>query len=309
MASKTKNMKPRVGFIGVGNMGSRMSGRLLEAGYQVTVYDRTQRNMQMLAKRGAATAASPRKLAEECDIIMSSVTNDTAVKAVMFGPEGAIAGAREGTIFIDLSTVHPATSRRVFESAMAKGAAMLDATVSGSTPQAEQGTLVIMVGGEKPVYEQCKPLLSVLGKEVTYIGPSGSGTTMKLVVNTLLGAGLQALAEAVALGEKAGLNKDILLDLLGRTAVISPAHKMKLENVRQQKYPATFPVRLMHKDFGLIMRLAEELSVPMPATAAAQQMCSAQNAMGLDEDYSSTIRLMEELACIPASLSKQKNTN
>ncbi|HMK48555.1 MAG TPA: NAD(P)-dependent oxidoreductase [Thermodesulfovibrionales bacterium] len=309
MASKTEDMKPRIGFIGIGNMGSRMSSRLIESGYAVTVYDRSAKNMQILAKRGATMVDSPRRLAAECDIVMSSVSDDAAVEAVMFGPEGAIAGARDKTIFIDLSTVHPSTSRKIFESARAKGASMLDATVSGSTPQAEQGSLVVMVGGEKQVFEQCKPILSVLGKEVIYVGPSGSGTAIKLVVNTLLGVGLQALAEAIALGEKAGLNRDTLLDLLGQTAVISPAHKMKIENVRQQKFPATFPVKLMHKDFGLIMRLATELSVPMPATAAAQQMCAAQNAIGLEEDYSSTIRLMEELSCIPATACWQKNTN
>ena len=230
----------------------------------------------------------------------------SAVEAVMFGQKGALSGAKKGTIIIDLSTVYPATSRKIHESAAAKGVFMIDAAVSGSTPQAEQGSLVIMVGGDKAVYDKCKPVLSILGKEVIYIGRSGSGTTVKLVVNTLLGVGLQALAEAIALGEKAGLRKDKLLDLLGQTAVISPAHKLKLENVRRSHYPATFPVRLMYKDFGLIMRLAEELSVPMPATAAAQQMCGAENAKGLEEDYSAAIRLLEELSGISISSHKRE---
>jgi 3-hydroxyisobutyrate dehydrogenase-like beta-hydroxyacid dehydrogenase len=306
MAQAMKYTKPKIGFIGIGKMGSRMSKRLLDAGYPLTVYDRTRKNLLALVQRGAAAAESPRKLSAGCDIVMSSVTNDAALEAVMFGPEGALVGSGKGTIFIDLSTVSPDTSRKIYESATAKGASMVDAAVSGSTPQAEQGVLVIMVGGDRAVYEKCKPFLSILGKEVTYIGPSGSGTTAKLVVNTLLGVGLQALAEAIALGEKAGLKKDGLLDLLGQTAVISPAHKLKLENVRRTQYPSTFPVRLMYKDFGLIMRLAEKLSVSMPATAAAQQMCGVENAKGLDEDYSATIRLMEELSAIPLTTQKKK---
>jgi len=306
MTQAMKYTKPKIGFIGIGKMGSRMSKRLLDAGYPVTIYDRTRKNVQVLAKQGAAVAESPRKLASGCNIVMSSVTNDTAVEAVMFGPEGALAGAGKGTLFIDLSTISPATSRKIYEAASAKKASMIDAAVSGSTPQAEQGSLVIMVGGDKAVYEECQPILAILGKEVIYIGRSGSGTTVKLVVNTLLGVGLQALAEAIALGEKAGLKKDALLDLLGQTAVISPAHKLKLENVRRAQYPSTFPVRLMYKDFGLIMRLAEELSVPMPATSAAHQMCGAENAKGLDEDYSATIRLMEELSAISLTNQKRK---
>jgi 3-hydroxyisobutyrate dehydrogenase-like beta-hydroxyacid dehydrogenase len=262
----------------------------------LTVYDRSEKKTKALEKAGAAVAASPRKLASLCDVIMSCVTNDKAIEAVMLGADGALNGAKPGSIFIDLSTVYPATSRRIFEAAKTKGINMLDATVSGSTPQAEQGALVVMVGGENSTFQRCRTILSVIGKEVTYIGSSGSGAIMKLAVNTLLGLGLQAVAEAIALGEKAGLDREVLLDMLGATAVISPAHRMKLHNARSREYPATFPVRLMHKDFGLIMRLAAELSVPMPATAAAFQMCSAENAKNKDEDYSATIRLMEELS-------------
>jgi 3-hydroxyisobutyrate dehydrogenase-like beta-hydroxyacid dehydrogenase len=173
---------------------------------------------------------------------------------------------------------------------------MIDAPVSGSTAAAEQGDLVIMVGGEKEAYERARPILAVLGSEINYMGASGAGTTMKLVLNAFLGTGLQALAEAIALGEKAGLQKDQLLDVIGQTGVISPAYRGKLENARHDEYPVTFALRLMFKDFGLIMRQAAELSVPMPATAVAQQMCAAENAKGIEEDYSATIRLMEEIA-------------
>ncbi len=292
----TDEKKPRIGFVGIGNMGSRMCGRLLGAGYPLIVYARSREKADALEKRGAGWAGSPRQLAAACDVLMSSVTNDAAVESVMFGNDGALAGMRPGMVIIDLSTVYPATSRKIFAAAKEKEGSMLDATVSGSTPQAEAGTLLIMVGGERRTFESCQSLLSVLGNMVTYTGSSGTGATMKLVVNTLLGLGLQALAEAIALGQKAGLDQETLFRVLESSVVISPAQKIKLANARQRSYPPTFPVRLMHKDFGLIMRLAEEFSVPLPAAAAAFQMCSAQNAKSREEDFAATIRLMEELS-------------
>ena len=177
---------------------------------------------------------------------------------------------------------------------------MLDAPVSGSTAQAEQGQLVIFVGGEEDVYEKCQPILAVLGSKTFYLGPSGAGTTMKLCVNTLLGLGVQALAEAIALGEKAGLPRERFLQILSETAVVSPSQKSKLENARNDEYPAAFPLRLMFKDFGLILATAMELSVPMPATAAAVQVAAAEHARQLaahsDEDFSAVVRAMEQLA-------------
>jgi 3-hydroxyisobutyrate dehydrogenase-like beta-hydroxyacid dehydrogenase len=173
---------------------------------------------------------------------------------------------------------------------------MIDAAVSGSVPQVEQGSLVIFVGGEDKTYQQCRPLLDVLGENSFYMGASGMGTTMKLVVNTLLGLGMQALAESIALGEKAGLEKGLLLDVLDQTAVLTPGQKSKLENVRQEQYPTTFGLSLMHKDLSLVLSRAYDLAVSMPTTAAAQQMYTAAMAQGMDEDFSIMIRFMEELA-------------
>ncbi|HYL41821.1 MAG TPA: NAD(P)-dependent oxidoreductase, partial [Ktedonobacteraceae bacterium] len=227
----------------------------------------------------------------------------------------ALAGGREGSVIIDLSTVSPGASRRLYKAAQEKGVAMIDSAVSGSVPQVEQGSLVIFVGGEDKTYQQCKPLLDVLGKDSFYMGASGMGTTMKLVVNTLLGLGMQALAEALALGEKAGLEKGLLLDVLGQTAVITPGQKSKLENVRRERYPTNFALSLMHKDFSLVLSRAYDLSVSMPATAAAQQMYTAAMAKGMDEDFSIMIKFMEELAGLStlpeeqgsAHTSKEKN--
>ena len=173
---------------------------------------------------------------------------------------------------------------------------MMDAAISGSVPQVDQGSLVIFVGGERKTFELCKPIFDLLSKNTFYMGASGMGTTMKLVVNALLGLGMQALAEAIALGEKAGLDKGLLLDVLGKTAVLSASQKSKLENVRREEYPTNFAISLMHKDFILLLSRAYNLSVSMPATAVAQQMCTAAMAKGMDKDFSIIIKFMEELA-------------
>jgi len=290
----------RVGFIGLGAMGTRMAGRLLAAPHDLVVYNRTPERTRLLEQRGAKVAATARGLAAGVDIVFSSVANDAALEQVMFGPDGALAGTRAGTLVVEMSTVNPRTSRRLHEAARIKGVSVLDAPVSGSTVQAEQGQLVIFVGGEEDVYQKCQPILAVLGGKSFYLGPSGAGATMKLCVNTLLGLGVQALAEAIALGVKAGLPRERFLQVLGETAVVSPSQKAKLENVRKDEYPPAFALRLMFKDFGLIVETAMELSVPMPATAAAVQVAAAEHARQLaahiDEDFSVVVRAMERLA-------------
>jgi 3-hydroxyisobutyrate dehydrogenase len=174
----------------------------------------------------------------------------------------------------------------------------IDAAVLGSVPQVEQGSLVILVGGEQETYQRCKPILDILGQSSFYMGPSGMGTTMKLVVNTSLGLGMQALAEAIALCEKAGLSKDVLLDVLGQTAVLTADQKSKLENVRREQYPTQFALSLQHKDLRLIMNEADEVSVSMPATAVALQMYTAALVKGMDADFSIMIKFMEQLGSV-----------
>ena len=298
MNTESTKLKPSIGFIGMGHMGSHMVQRLLDAGYQVTVYDRTKEKAQELAQRGAQVAQTPKELAATCQVVLACVTNDEAQHDVMFGPDGALAGTHVGSVIIDLSTVSPDASRRLSQAAQQQGVPMIDAAVSGSVPQVEQGSLVIFVGGEHKTYQQCKPILDVLGQNSFSMGASGMGTTMKLVVNTLLGLGMQALAEAIALGEKAGIEKGLLLDVLGQTAVLTPGQKSKLENVRREQYPTTFALSLMHKDLSLVLSQAYDLSVSMPATAAAQQMYAAAMAKGMDADFSLLIQFMEQLASL-----------
>jgi 3-hydroxyisobutyrate dehydrogenase-like beta-hydroxyacid dehydrogenase len=283
-----------IGFIGMGHMGSHMAPRLIQAGYQLTIYDRTKEKAQAIV--GASVAETPKEAASRSEVLISIVTDDSALDEVMFGPDGVLAGMHAGSVIIDMSTVSPRASRRLFQAARAQGVAMIDAAVSGSVPQVEQGNLVIFAGGEQETYERCKPILGILGQSSFYMGSSGMGTTMKMVVNTLLGLGMQALAEAIALGEKAGLEKDVLLDVLGQTAVLTAGQKAKLDNVRHEQYPTQFALSLQHKDLRLIMNEADEVSVPMPATAVALQMYTAALTTGMDADFSIMIKFMEQLA-------------
>ena len=300
MPAEEVTKKPNIGFIGLGHMGAHMAMRLLDAGYNLTVYDRTREKTQPFKERGAAVAQTPRDVAAGSEVTMSAVTDDAALDEVMFGREGALSVARIGAVYIDLSTVSPMESRKVYDTAREQRAEMIDAAVSGSVPQVESGDLVIFVGGDQPTYEKCLPILDVLGHKVFYMGASGMGTTMKLVVNTLLGLGMQALAEAFSLGEKAGLDKKQLIDVLGQTSALAPAVRIKLENVQQENYPVNFALDLMYKDFNLILRQAHTLSVPMPSTSAAHQMFAAANAENIRADFSAIVKFMEMLSGLSA---------
>jgi len=277
-----------------------MAARLLAAGYDVTIYNRHRERALLLEKQGARLAPGLHELAADADIVLSSLADDAAVEQAMLSPGGALAGARPGTVFIEMSTVSPSLSRRMHGLAREKALFVLDTPVSGTTTVAETGELVIFVGGDEPVYERCLPILQVLSRAAHYVGPAGSGATMKLCANTLLGLGMQALAESVAFGLKAGLQRERLVEVLGATAVVSPSQKSKLENVRDQAYPPAFPLRLMLKDYNLILDTARALHAEMPATVAAAQVGATelawQSAAGREEDFSSVVRAMEQMS-------------
>lgn len=302
MATSEPSTQPPVGVLGTGYMGSRMARRLLDAGFPLTVHNRSREKAKPLEERGARFANTPRDLAAHCEFILSSLADDGVVEAAYYGPEGILAGANPGTIVLEASTVHPHTAKVLHEAAIAKGVLVLDSPVSGSTPQAEQGQLVFMAGGDAEVFHQCEPIFRTLGKARFHTGGPGSGAMMKLVINGLMGAGMQALAEALALGRKGGLAMDSLVEVLGQTAAVSPSQKAKMENAKRGEYPPAFPLRLMYKDFNLVARRAAELSVPMPATSAAQQLAAAANAAhpptkGQEErDFSVVIEFMQRLA-------------
>jgi 3-hydroxyisobutyrate dehydrogenase len=285
-----------VGFIGLGAMGQLMARRLLDNGFKLIAYDHTSRKATTLVADGATTTPSVRQLARKSEVIISCLPNDEAVLSVYQGPEGVLACANPGSIVIEMSTVSPDTSRLLHRMGREHGIEVLDVAISGSTPAAEQGTLTLLGGGDAKVFDACQPIFSAVAKQYFLLGPSGSGTAMKLVVNALLGVNMQAIAEAVAFGEKAGLNRELLLEVLAKTAVVSPAHQNKLLRAGRDDYSPQFPLRLMNKDFRLILEKAGELGAPMPVTAAALQVNAARAAVNGDEDFSSVISEMERLA-------------
>lgn len=293
----------RLGFIGLGHLGLRIARRLVTNGFSVVVYNRDRRKSEQLASLGATVAQSIGELAGDVDVVLSCLTDGAAVEAVYLGTGNVLQTARPGTRVIELSTVAPRTSRRLFQAAREFGIPFLDVAVSGSTTAADAGTLTLFGGGERKAFEAAEPLFAAIASQWFYVGPSGSGVAMKLAVNTLLGVGMQAIAEAVALGAGLGLPRELLLDTLAKTAVVAPAHVGKLSSAKLHDYRSQFPLRLMHKDFGLIRAEAAKLGLVMPATEAAAVFNAAEMARGGEEDFSTVIRGMEEQILVEHAVS------
>jgi 3-hydroxyisobutyrate dehydrogenase-like beta-hydroxyacid dehydrogenase len=291
-----------LGFIGMGNMGSRIAQRLLDHGYRLEVYDLDSAKTEAIAAKGATVAKNIFELAHVADVVLSCLTNDEAVRSVYTGPAGVFAGARRGTVMLEMITISPESSRELHRLGASNGIEILDVAISGSTPAAEQGILTLLAGGDEDLFRAAEPIFQSVAKQYFLLGGPGSGTTMKLVVNTLLGLGMQAIAEAVVLGEKAGLDRKRLLDVLAKTAVIAPAHLGKLAKIATNDYTPQFPLRLMNKDFELILNAAARDQVRMPATEAAFYVNSEELAGDDEEDFSAVTRRMEEVAGIPNRL-------
>jgi 3-hydroxyisobutyrate dehydrogenase-like beta-hydroxyacid dehydrogenase len=296
--SSTAETQSKLGFIGIGAMGFRMAGRLLKHGFRVTVFDRQAEKASALINSGGTVAHSIAELASRADVVLSSLPSDEVVLSVYTGPEGVLKHIRRGSMIIEMSTVSPEISRELYRLGRALGVSVLDVPVSGSTPAAEQGLLTLLCGGDEDSYNSAKAIFDAIGKQHFYLGPSGSGATMKLVVNTLLGVGMQAIAEAVAFGEKAGLDRRRLLDVMSKTAVVAPAHIGKLTKAMELDYRPEFAIGLMNKDFRLILETALAVQAPMPAAAASFPINNAEFAEHPDYDFCAVIDRMEDLAKI-----------
>jgi 3-hydroxyisobutyrate dehydrogenase len=288
----------RLGFVGIGYMGRPIARRLLEAGFKLTAYDRDPNKADELVRYGGTVAQSVSELSSSCNVVLSCLPSDQAVLDIYRGSGGVFANANSGSVVIDLSTVYPETSHELSRLGAEHGVEVLDVTMSGSTPVAEKGLLTLFGGGNKERFDSAESIFRVIAQKYFYLGPSGSGATMKLVVNALLGIGMQAIAEAVALGEKAGLDRNRLLDVLSQTAVVAPAHVGKLQRAKNRDYSPQFPIRLMNKDFGLILNLAAAVGARMPATGAAFEVNSRQSDQEheQEQDFSAVILQMEEQA-------------
>ena len=256
----------------------------------MTVFDRNQATAAQFSAVGAKVAADLTKLAY---VVLSCLRDDAAVEDVYFGTTKVLGAARRISTIIELSTVAPATARRLHGSGAKLGISVLDVAISGSTVAAESGTLTLFGGGDPQVFEMAQPIFRAIAAQWFHMGPSGSGEAMKLVVNTLLGLGMQAIAEAIALGEGLDLPRDLLIDTLAKTSVVAPAHAGKLARAKRNDYTPQFPIRLMRKDFGLILNEAERVGLSMPATQAAATLNAEEAASGGEEDFSAVIRRME----------------
>ncbi len=286
----------RLGFVGIGYMGRPIARRLLGAGFKLTAYDRDHSKADELLRNSATVAKSLSELSSTCSVVLSCLPSDEAVLETYRGADGVLAQVNRGSVVIDMSTVYPGTSQELARLGSERGVEVLDVTISGSTPTAENGLLTLFGGGNKERFDTAESIFRVIAKNYFYLGPNGSGATMKLVVNTLLGIGMQAIAEAVALGEKAGLDRNRLLDVLSQTAVVAPAHAGKLQRVKKNDYSPQFPIRLMNKDFGLILNLAAAVGARMPAAGAAFEINARQSDQGQEQDFSAVILQMEKQA-------------
>jgi 2-hydroxy-3-oxopropionate reductase len=274
-----------------------MARNLIKAGYSLVVHSRSRGPVDEIVKAGAKAAASSKDVAAQCDVLITMLPNSPEVEQVALGPHGIIEGARRGLIFLDMSTISPIVSQKIGKALEAKGVAMLDAPVSGGEKGAIDGALSIMVGGDKSVFDSVLPIFQAMGKTITLLGPLGMGGFTKLANQIIVAVNLTALAEALTLGKKAGLDRDLLLTALAGGLAGSKCLEQKRGNYVSNTYNPGFKIDLHYKDLGLIMESARALGVPLPATAVVQELFSAMRVKdrgGLD--HSGIITLLADLA-------------
>ncbi len=289
-------MKPIVGFIGLGLMGRPMVRNLLKAGHSVVVWNRTRSKSDELAAEGARVASSAREAAAAADVLFVIVSDPPALESVLWG-EGALEALRSGSVLVDSSTVSPALERRIADSCAKRGVECLDAPVTGGTWGAEKGELVFMVGGEAATLARVEPLLGAMGKKWFHLGPHGAGQIVKLAMNLLLALEVQALSEALALVIGAGIPGENLIGVMQASMARAAVLDVKAPLILKQDYAPSFPLRLMHKDLGLALDLANQIGMPLPACAAAREVYSAvKGAAKEDVDYSAVARFWQNAA-------------
>ena len=289
-----------IGFIGLGNMGAGMAGNIQKAGYSMVVHDLREGATRPFLERGARLADSPADVAGRCDLVFTSLPGPKEVEEVAIGSDGILAGIRKGGIYIDLSTVRPTLIRQLAPKFTEAGAHLLDAPVSGGKSGAASGNLAVMVGGDKEIFEQVKPVLDSFGDKVFYAGPIGAGSVAKLVHN-MIGHGVrQAIAEGLTLGVKAGVEAEPLWECVRRGALgrMSILHEgLVRTQFRGEFDPPSFALELARKDIGLATELGKEYNVPMPVANLSEQIAiQAMNRGWGQMDSSVTVLLQEEAA-------------
>jgi 3-hydroxyisobutyrate dehydrogenase-like beta-hydroxyacid dehydrogenase len=284
-------MKLSVGLIGLGLMGRPMGANLLKAGFPLTVWNRTASRADALVAQGAHAAKTPREAAAAADVLITIVSDPPALEQVLWGAEGALAGLRRGSVYVDSSTVSPGLERRVAAACAERGVEFLDAPVTGGTWGAEKGELVIMVGGPQETLTRVEPVFAAIAKRWFHLGPNGAGQTVKLAMNMLLALEVDALAEALALATAGGVPGESLVEVMQSSMGRAPLLDVKAPLMLKQDYKPSFPLRLMTKDLRLAMDLAKELHVDLPAGTAATGLYSSVLAAAREDlDYAAISR-------------------
>jgi len=290
----------RVGFVGIGAMGKPMASNLLKAGYEVHVFDLAEANVNEMAAKGAIPCKTNTELAASVDVVFTSLPNSAIVESVMNGPNGVFDACKPETILIDMSSVSPASTKRMAKIAESKGLHYVDAPVSGGTAGAAAGTLTIMVGADDETFERIKPILNVIGKNIYHVGETGLGDAIKIVNNLLLGCNMAALAEALVLGAKCGLKPEVMQEIISVSSGNSYALTAKLEKfILEGNFDGGFSMNLQHKDLGLALEAAKEVGMPLPVTGLATSIYEMGKAQGLGAaDMSAVIKVWESMTGI-----------
>jgi 3-hydroxyisobutyrate dehydrogenase-like beta-hydroxyacid dehydrogenase len=290
MASTANN----IGFVGLGHMGGNMATRFLAAGYPVYGEERSREHAQCLVEQGLRWCDTPREVAEAADVVFTSLPDDRVLEEVASGPDGILAGLTTGKTWIDLSTVSPRVSRELAGRVRQRGAAMLDAPVSGSVPQVQSGTLTIMVGGDEDTYRRVEPVLRELGTP-TYVGENGQGLVLKLAINVSLAVQMLAFAEGLLLADRDGVDRRVALDVMTQSSIGSPMLRARAPLVLDLPEDAWFDIELMHKDIRLALSVAGDLDVPLASADAAEKALSRAEELGYGRrDLAALFQVLEE---------------
>ena len=289
----------KIGFVGLGHMGGNMAAQFLDAGYTVYGESSDRRHAEDLVHEGLHWCDTPRETAKAADVLFTSLPDDDVLKAVASGPDGILEGIAAPKIWVDMSTVSPRASRELAERARVRGAAMLDAPVSGSVPQVQAGTLTIMVGGDEDAYARVEPILRELGTP-THIGENGQGLVLKLAINISLAVQMLAFAEGLLLAESGGIDPSAAADVMAASPIGSPMLKARLPLILELPDEAWFDIGLMQKDIVLALEAARELRVPLPSAAAADEMLTLARAHGHENhDLAALFQTLRELVGEP----------
>jgi len=289
----------KIGFIGLGLMGRPMALNLLKAGHHLTVWNRTPSRAQELVAAGALLAKNPRDVAAASEVLLTIVSDPPALEAVLWGnadqKDGALDGLKSGSIYIDSSTVSPSLVKKISAACQQRAVRFLDAPVTGGDWGAREGNLVFMIGGDAATLKEAEPILGIMGKKWFHLGPNGAGQTVKLAMNAILALQVDAMAEALALVTRAGLDGAQLVEVMQASMARSGVLDVKSPLMLKGEYKPSFPLRLMHKDLGLALDLANQLGVALPATAAAREIYNAVKGEAKEDlDYSAVMRFWKK---------------